>query len=264
VEAILERKLRIESIPNLLFSKYDVDIYIDDVEITTIEHGQTGSIEVEINEGNHTLRITKEDDNTVDGNVGFSIPEENALHYKLSLSKDQIEIEKVEEQVTTSEKPSSEIAESEDISNEETKPISESGEEIVEEPLDLILTAENSEDLAAILSTNNESDPLIKVFAEKYKGRTIEFSGNVTYMTNYDEYTTRYDILLGSGDYDENRQKGPNFKFKNVSAYDLGLDTLFLEDVIEIGKNVQVLAIVGEYNEANTLFLLEPISIIER
>lgn len=129
---------------------------------------------------------------------------------------------------------------------------------------DEILTADNNADLARLLAIKDESDPFIQEFANKYRGRTIEFDGNVTAMANHDDYNTRYDILLGCGDYDANSQQGPNFKFKNVNASDLDLDTLFMEEVIRVGVNVHVVAVVGDYNYNNTLFELKPISVTTR
>ena len=129
---------------------------------------------------------------------------------------------------------------------------------------DEILTADNNADLARLLAISDESDPFIQEFANKYRGRTIEFDGNVTALANHDDYKTRYDILLGCGNYDANSQQGPNFKFKDVNASDLDLDTLFMEEVIWVSVNVHVVAVVGDYNYDNTLFELKPISVTTR
>lgn len=145
-------------------------------------------------------------------------------------------------------------------SDEETK---NNEIEIENEELE-ILTIENNSELQAILLTKNESDPIINEFATKYAGRTIEFDGNITSMFNHGNYDTRYDILIGAGDYDENSQKGPNFKFENVNYYDLGLSDMNVESMLNIGQNIHVIAKVGSYNGNNTIFSLKPISVTIR
>lgn len=126
---------------------------------------------------------------------------------------------------------------------------------------EIILTIENSEELAAVLSTKNEFDPIIKNFSEKYAGRTIEFDGNVAYLNKHENYDTRFDILIGAGDYNENTAVGPNFQFNDVGVYDLDLDTLYLEDVISIGKNLHIVAKIMKYNENSGLFELDPVAV---
>ena len=74
-------------------------------------------------------------------------------------------------------------------------------------------------------------------------------------------YTTRYDILVGAGDFDPNSCSGPSFKFEDVNYYNLGLDTLFVEDEIWVGRNVIITAKVGYFDAYRCLFYLEPISV---
>lgn len=128
-------------------------------------------------------------------------------------------------------------------------------------PDETILTIYNNEDLKKLVSLKDPADPFIKEFAEKYNNRTIEFDGNIAYLNHHKEYETRYDILLSAGDYDSQHSIGPNFQFVNVNAFNLKLETLFLEDVIKIGKNVHITAIIKEYYPDSTLLRLEPVSV---
>src|SRR6056297_635053 len=89
---------------NLLFSKYDVDILIDDIEYLNLDHNVDGTFSVELEEGKHTLTVKKEDDRSVDGNANFSISEDATLKYKIYCSKDKVEIEeKTDEDVASKE-----------------------------------------------------------------------------------------------------------------------------------------------------------------
>ena len=129
---------------------------------------------------------------------------------------------------------------------------------------DDVLTIKNCEALARILSLKSDHDDLYTDFAHEYKGMTIEFDGRIDYLTNHNDYKTRYDILVSAGDYDPDTQNGPTFKFEDVAAFDLNLQTLYLEDEISVGKNVRITAKVGTYNNDTGIFMLEPISIVAR
>lgn len=134
-----------------------------------------------------------------------------------------------------------------------------------EEPAVDILTVDNSPELAAILSLKADMDQSYADFAEAHKNQVIEFEGCITYLTNHDNYDTRYDLLISAGDYvDENTANpGPTFKFKDVGAYDLG-DGLTLADYIKVGSNVRIQAKVRSYNSDTGLFELDPVSVEAR
>jgi hypothetical protein len=124
-----------------------------------------------------------------------------------------------------------------------------------------ILTVDNCKELAEILSTKDESDPLIKEFAQKYAGRTIEFDGNTAYVSNHGNYKTRFDYLIYAGDYSETTFFGPNFQFRDVNYTDLHLTGEDVPDTFGVGLNIHIIAIVQEYSESSGLFQLKPVSI---
>lgn len=127
-----------------------------------------------------------------------------------------------------------------------------------------VLTIDNCEELANMLSNKDDIDESYSSFAKKYKGKTIEFDGRIDHLMNYENYDTRYDILVSTGDYDPDHQTGPAFKFKNVAAYDLDLDTIDLESEIKVGKNVRIIAKVEEFDSNSGLFFLDPVSVTAR
>ena len=127
-----------------------------------------------------------------------------------------------------------------------------------------MLTVENCEDLANILAMKAEIDDAYANFASEYKSKTIEFDGRIDYVVNHDDYDTRYDILVSAGDYNPDMQIGPTFKFEDVAAYDLNLQTLFLEEEINVGKNVRITAEVESFNSDTGIFLLDPVSVVAR
>lgn len=122
------------------------------------------------------------------------------------------------------------------------------------------LTVDNCPELASMLSNKAEIDPSYSDFATKYKGRTIEFDGRIDYCTHYENYDTRFDYLVSSGDYDPDHQIGPSFKFKNVSYYDLHTDM----DTVSVGWNVHIIAKVESFDANSGLFYLDPVSVTKR
>ena len=119
------------------------------------------------------------------------------------------------------------------------------------------LTVENCPDLAALLALHDPGDPSVAAFANKYYGQVIEFDGCVMNLQHHGDFDTRWDVLLGSGDYDENSALGPNFHLTDVSIYDMNVSG---GDSVYTGLNVYVVAEVGDYNPNSQLFELDIIS----
>ena len=126
------------------------------------------------------------------------------------------------------------------------------------------LTAENCPELNSLLQLRDPLDHSVKEFANKYSDQVIEFDGCIWAMDYHEDYNTRYDILIGAGDFNETSAKGPNFKLTNVNHYDMGLDTLWVEDVLSVGTNIRVVAKVGKYDSNTGLFELKIVQVVVR
>jgi hypothetical protein len=131
----------------------------------------------------------------------------------------------------------------------------------VEKPKVEILTVDNCKDLEEILSTKDVYDPLIKEFAQKYAGRTIEFDGNTADVNNHGDNKTRFDYLIYAGDYSKTTVSGPSFQFRDVNYIDLHLTGENVPDTFGVGLNIHIIASVEEYSETSGLFQLKPVSI---
>ena len=139
------------------------------------------------------------------------------------------------------------------------QPIDEPSEESNQKTEDEILTVENNEDLA-MLFTNGEDVDLCKEFVAKYTGRTIEFDGNIAYMTPHGDYKTRYDFLIYAGDYSEDSSNGsPAMKFKDANVSDLHLTGDNIPEAIRMGDNLHIIATVDDLIN-DYLIILNPIS----
>lgn len=104
-------------------------------------------------------------------------------------------------------------------------------------------------------------------FSKEYRNVTIKFDGSVDYHQNHGKYKTRFDLLLSYGDYDENKQIGPTFRFRNVNSSDLvGNETFYygLPYYTETGDNVKVTAKIIGFNPDTGIFELDPILVEAR
>lgn len=88
--------ITIECESNLVFSRYDLDVYIDGVLQGSLDHGTSKTFEMNLADGDHALRITKKGDDGVDGNVEFSIDGDITLKYKAKCTNSQVEIEEID------------------------------------------------------------------------------------------------------------------------------------------------------------------------
>ena len=125
------------------------------------------------------------------------------------------------------------------------------------------ITAENNSDFKALIEDKEPSGDMQKAFVDKYEGQTIEFDGNIAFVSNHGDYSTRYDVLVYAGDYSEVSVSGPAFQFNDVGVTEL-TGELFLPDYVKMGSNVHIIATVYDYNEGSGLLLLRPKSIEQR
>lgn len=266
--------IRIKSSVNLLFSTYDIKIYVDGIDQAVIKNGEETEFTLNLDEGSHNLKITKASDESIFGQVNFDVNDNNKLQFKASSHSDNIEIESedyvenvVEEakEKSPTENQKKEMDETTDNINEdnqesETQPTEESTEEI-ENNEEEVITIDNNEDFKKLLSLKNEFDPFIGEFSEKYYGKTIEFNGNIgniqNFSTNNKTYKTRFNVLIQGGDFEPDSVSGPNFRFTNISGTKLPSGLVY-------GDNVKIKAKIGTYNKDNSLFELENISIERR
>lgn len=122
-----------------------------------------------------------------------------------------------------------------------------------------VLTVENCADLANTLSSSSSD---ASAFAVAYKGRTIEFDGNIAYMGSHEGAKTRFDVLIYAGDYSETSCKGPNMQYRDVNYYNMGPDSSI--DSIQMGLNVRIRAVVEEYDASADILRLKPVSMTAR
>jgi hypothetical protein len=125
---------------------------------------------------------------------------------------------------------------------------------------DVVLTPESSPELAALLAVTDYCAPDAAAFAAAHGGETIAFPEYVGGIGPHDGATTRYDILLGAGDFSETSAPGPSFQFRDVNTTsDLGW-VVAAPDAIGAGTNLNITAVIDRYEENSCLFLLDPVT----
>lgn len=85
----------VECVENLIFSKYDVDIYIDDWEEETLEHGKKETFSTVLSRGSHTFKFVSTEDDSLTGEVKFDILKDEKLKLKISCSSSGISIKTI-------------------------------------------------------------------------------------------------------------------------------------------------------------------------
>lgn len=123
------------------------------------------------------------------------------------------------------------------------------------------LTIENSPELAVVLALTDYCSPDIAAFAAAHAGEQIEFDGSIGAMNPHGESASRFDILIGAGDYSETTSIGPAFQFRDVNTTsDLNYADAGRPDSIGVGDNLRVVAEIDRYEEPSCLLLLDPVS----
>lgn len=181
----------------------------------------------------------------------------------------KVRIEKLENETNLANNSKTESNNNEDSNstNNENKVENTNDDEISQsqiEEKDDILTIDNCPELANILTNNHVSNQEYIEFFNKYKDRIIEFDGNVSYIAQFEDYETRYDLLISYGDFDANHQIGPTFKIENVNSFDLGLTAYRLIDQLPIGANIHIKSKLTLFDSDTSIFYLDPIEFKRR
>ncbi len=289
-------KLHVQCIKNLIFSKYDVDIYLDEEKMYTLPHGSEEDYELRLKEGNHKLLFCNKDSKAVSGEIDLgNVDCDVDLSCKLNLHSDVIninitlddrkyelgendvkmdcsadslklidyedvdkqlralgftqiiatpiydiyfgilshagEIEKISiagdssfiagkvfgkddvveikyhetyekdpEYIAEKEKEAKEKTEAEKKAKEEKKAAEEKDDSDKLEDNDEILTKDNNDDVAALLTSEYLNIDDQAEFVEKYYGKTIEFDCTVVQVIKDPKYSYIYSYILVPGD----------------------------------------------------------------
>ena len=80
--------------PALLFSKYDIEIWLDNKEIGTVENGKTFTTLLEADAGTHTVSFYKSGDQSIKASKTIDLKNDSTFSCKLASKSDSIDISK--------------------------------------------------------------------------------------------------------------------------------------------------------------------------
>jgi beta-lactam-binding protein with PASTA domain len=124
-----------------------------------------------------------------------------------------------------------------------------------------VITATTDPAFADILVEGDYCSDTIAQFADEHAGQTIEFDGSVVAINNHDGYTTRYDILIAAGDYNETSQPGPAFQLSDVNTTsDMHWTNDNATSTVGVGNNLHVVAQVDTFDANSCLFRIRPVA----
>lgn len=90
-----EINLRVERVKNLIFSTYDVDIYVDDNFEGTVGNGLTETYTLNLTKGTHTVDFVNAEDSEVYGQVKIDVSKNEDFAFEVYCYSSNIDIEMV-------------------------------------------------------------------------------------------------------------------------------------------------------------------------
>lgn len=113
-------EMEITCVENLIFSKYDIDVSIDDHFIGNIKHGATKNFIETLTKGTHTILFKNSEDSETTGTIEVNITSNTKLQYKLYCTMLGISVTDLNEQPTTQEETTAPITNTQESKNEDT------------------------------------------------------------------------------------------------------------------------------------------------
>lgn len=86
-------KIHVDFIPNLMFSKYNVNLLLDGIEEGILPHGEDMDFELSIEPGEYTLTFESDESSSVNGEVSLTVDCNLEASYKISCNSEKISIE---------------------------------------------------------------------------------------------------------------------------------------------------------------------------
>lgn len=86
-------KIHVDFVPNLIFSKYDVNLLLNGIEEGTLTHGEDQDFEFSIDPGEYTLTFESAESSSVKGEVTLTVDCDIEASYKIACSSNKVSVE---------------------------------------------------------------------------------------------------------------------------------------------------------------------------
>ena len=91
-EPIYDVSIQVNCEENWIFSKYNVDVYLDDTSIGKVYHGDSETFTIQCTNGVYGIKFTKDGDKSVMGQVNIDIHQDEKLEYNISCTSSRINV----------------------------------------------------------------------------------------------------------------------------------------------------------------------------
>ena len=88
-------KININFVGNLVLSKYNVELLVDNETIGEMQHGVDGIFELSLKEGSHELRFIKKGDNSIYGSTTLIVSDDVDAYYKINCHNNRVDVETI-------------------------------------------------------------------------------------------------------------------------------------------------------------------------
>ena len=85
--------IHVDFVPNLIFSKYDVDLLIDDVKQETLKHGEDADLEFRLKAGVYPIVFANSASSSVNGSAEINVEGDIMVSYKIACYSDKVTVE---------------------------------------------------------------------------------------------------------------------------------------------------------------------------
>lgn len=87
--------LKVDCEENLMFSKYDVEIYMDNEFMGVLGHGKYASADINVSSGSHTVYFYEEGDHSVKGKLDFDVQGETIVSCEIHCKNNKIKVDEI-------------------------------------------------------------------------------------------------------------------------------------------------------------------------
>ena len=84
--------IHIDFLSNLFFSRYDVDVALNNEKQCTLEHGEDKDISLKLKEGSYVLSFSDEESPSVDGTVTLDVKDDLEAEFQIDCTSDNVNV----------------------------------------------------------------------------------------------------------------------------------------------------------------------------
>lgn len=89
--------LEVKSVENLIFSRYDIEVYVDDTLKGTINHGTTKTFDLTMTKGTYEVKFVSAENDEITGTVTIDVQKNETLQYKITCTSSKIDVKTIVE-----------------------------------------------------------------------------------------------------------------------------------------------------------------------